>query len=38
MEFKRIDRPMFPFDREMKDPDLSAKLVPLSHEAGGKLK
>jgi microcystin degradation protein MlrC len=32
MEFKRINRPMFPFDRDMKDPDLTAKLVPLSHE------
>lgn len=32
MEFKRINRPMFPFDREMPDPDLSPKLIPLSHE------
>jgi len=30
LEFKRIRRPMFPFDREMPDPDLSAKMVPLS--------
>lgn len=30
LEFKRITRPMFPFDRDMADPDLSAKLVPLS--------
>ena len=30
LEFKRITRPMFPFDRDMPDPDLSAKLVPLS--------
>lgn len=32
MEFKRINRPMFPFDLEMPDPDLSPKLIPLSHE------
>ena len=30
LTFKRIVRPMFPFDKDMKDPDLSAKLVPLS--------
>ena len=32
LEFKRINRPMFPFDKEMPAPDLTAKLVPLSHE------
>ncbi len=32
LEFKRIVRPMFPFDKDMKEPDLKAKLVPLSHE------
>ena len=32
MEFKRINRPMFPFDRNMEDPDLSPKLIPLSNE------
>lgn len=32
LEFKRIQRPMFPFDKAMEDPDLSAKLVPLSGE------
>lgn len=32
LEFKRIQRPMFPFDKEMDDPDLSTKLVPLSGE------
>lgn len=32
LEFKRINRPMFPFDKDMEDPDLSARLVPLSHE------
>jgi microcystin degradation protein MlrC len=26
--YKRIQRPMFPLDKNMKDPDLSAKLVP----------
>lgn len=30
--FKRINRPMFPFDKDMEAPDLKAKLVPLSHE------
>lgn len=30
LEFKRISRPMFPFDKDMSDPDLKAKLVPLS--------
>ncbi len=32
LEFTRINRPMFPFDRDMEDPDLSPELVPLSHE------
>jgi microcystin degradation protein MlrC len=32
LEFKRITRPMFPFDKDMADPDLKAKLVPLSGE------
>src|SRR5690554_1706639 len=32
LEFKRINRPMFPFDKDMKEPDLKARLVPLSHE------
>src|SRR5688572_1568047 len=30
LPFKRIVRPMFPFDKDMKEPDLSAKLVPVS--------
>ncbi len=30
LPYKRIQRPMFPFDKDMKTPDLSAKLVPLS--------
>jgi microcystin degradation protein MlrC len=30
LEFKRITRPMYPFDKDMSDPDLSAKMVPLS--------
>src|SRR5688572_22918216 len=30
LQFKRIQRPMFPFDKDMADPDLKAKLVPLS--------
>ena len=32
LDFKRINRPMFPFDKDMEDPDLAARLVPLSHE------
>jgi microcystin degradation protein MlrC len=31
LTYKRIERPMFPFDKTMKDPDLSAKLVPASN-------
>jgi microcystin degradation protein MlrC len=27
----RIQRPMFPFDPDMADPDLSARIIPLSH-------
>jgi microcystin degradation protein MlrC len=30
LEYKRIKRPMFPLDKNMKDPDLKAKLVPSS--------
>jgi len=30
LPFKRIERPMFPFDSTMSDPDLTAKLVPVS--------
>ena len=33
LPYKRIERPMFPFDKSMADPDLKAKLVPLSAEA-----
>ena len=29
---KRIIRPMYPLDKDMDQPDLSAKLIPLSHE------
>lgn len=28
--YKRINRPMFPLDKDMEDPDLKAKLVPSS--------
>ena len=28
LDYKRIQRPMFPLDKNMADPDLSAKLVP----------
>lgn len=30
--YKRIQRPMFPLDKNMKNPDLSARLIPLSHQ------
>ncbi|HSO87919.1 MAG TPA: M81 family metallopeptidase [Draconibacterium sp.] len=30
--YKRINRPMFPLDKDMKDPDLKARLVPASDE------
>lgn len=30
--YKRINRPMFPLDKEMADPDLKARLIPLSGE------
>jgi len=30
--YKHINRPMFPLDKDMADPDLSAQLVPLSGE------
>ena len=30
LTFNRIGRPMFPFDSTMADPDLSARLVPVS--------
>ena len=29
---QRIDRPMFPLDKDMPDPDLSARLIPASDE------
>lgn len=28
LPYKRIERPMFPFDKDMKDPDLSVRWVP----------
>ncbi|TLX77474.1 M81 family metallopeptidase [Labilibacter sediminis] len=30
--YKRIMRPMFPLDKDMKEPDLSVRLIPLSNE------
>lgn len=32
LDYKRIKRPMFPLDKEMERPDLSARLIPLSGE------
>lgn len=32
LNYKRIRRPMFPFDKDMPDPDLKAQLVPSSDE------
>jgi microcystin degradation protein MlrC len=33
LPYKRIKRPMFPFDKDMKKPDLSAQFVPVSGES-----
>jgi microcystin degradation protein MlrC len=30
LPYKRIMRPMFPFDKSMPDPDLSARFIPES--------
>jgi microcystin degradation protein MlrC len=30
--YKRIKRPMFPLDKDMPDPDLSVRLIPVSDE------
>jgi len=32
LNYKRIKRPMFPFDKDMKDPNLETQLVPLSDD------
>jgi microcystin degradation protein MlrC len=32
LEYKRIKRPMFPLDKDMGEPDLTAKLVPYSDD------
>jgi len=32
LDYQRINRPMFPLDKDMEDPDLSARLVSLSDE------
>lgn len=32
LDYKRINRPMYPLDPEMDDPDLSARFIPLSDE------
>jgi microcystin degradation protein MlrC len=32
LEYKKIQRPMFPFNKDMKDPDLTARMVPLSDQ------
>jgi microcystin degradation protein MlrC len=32
LDYKRIKRPMFPLDKDMKDPDLKARLIPSSDE------
>ncbi|GAB3269157.1 M81 family metallopeptidase [Larkinella harenae] len=33
LPYKRIQRPMFPFDKDMKTPNLAAQLVPISGES-----
>ena len=30
--YKRINRPMFPLDKNMDTPDLNARFIPLSDE------
>jgi microcystin degradation protein MlrC len=32
LDYSRIQRPMFPFDKDMKEPDLTTKFVPSSDE------
>ncbi len=32
LPYKRIERPMYPLDEDMADPDLTVRFVPLSHE------
>ncbi|NLZ95592.1 MAG: microcystin degradation protein MlrC, partial [Bacteroidales bacterium] len=32
LDYKRINRPMFPLDKDMEDPDLNARFIPLSDE------
>ncbi len=32
LEYKRIQRPMFPFDKDMENPDLSVRLIPASNK------
>lgn len=32
LDYSRIKRPMFPFDKDMSDPNLDAKLIPSSDE------
>ena len=31
LDYKRIKRPMFPLDKEMEDPDLRARLLPVNN-------
>jgi microcystin degradation protein MlrC len=35
LDYRRIERPMFPLDRDMETPDLGARLVPSSDDASG---
>ncbi len=32
LPYKRIERPMYPLDKEMTQPNLAARFIPLSHE------
>lgn len=32
LDYRRIQRPMFPFDKKMNDPNLKARLIPSSEE------
>jgi microcystin degradation protein MlrC len=33
LDYQRIKRPMYPLDKDMEDPDLSARFIPLSNES-----
>ena len=36
LPYQRIQRPMFPLDPDMDDPDLSARMIPMAGASGGR--